>query len=295
MASLSAFKPGSRLVKGLCVGYPGTGKTGSIASIANSGRYNLRVMNFDGSTAREVLLEYIKPEFYDRVEVVDLEDTLRLESDGTVSTVGPPRAFVTAAKLGSHWKQGKEGEDGYVDLGPIKSWGPDDVLVIDNLSRLNEAICRQIQFQQNRVGKPMRKQDWGAAVNLENGFLEILAGNNVPCHVLVLAHIVMSGPDMPDADDDDVTKNVKQQQSELVPWRLFPRGVTKNYSSLVASNFPYLFHYQQVSQGPNRIKRIINPFSIELDAKMPLKSISGALDISDGLVKILDAARNEPK
>ena len=49
------------VVKTLAAGYPGTGKTGSLASLANSGRYNLRVLALDGNTTIIPLLRYIKP------------------------------------------------------------------------------------------------------------------------------------------------------------------------------------------------------------------------------------------
>ena len=85
-----------RLVKGLCLGYPGSGKTGSLAALINSGRYNVRILDYDGNY--DPLYEYVNPKFYDRVEIKTFQDTLKMGTDRIIPS-GPPRAFELGMKL----------------------------------------------------------------------------------------------------------------------------------------------------------------------------------------------------
>ena len=69
MTTLEDFKKG--IIHALLVGYPGSGKTGSCAALANSG-YNLWIIDFDRNP--DPLIEFVKPEFKKNVNIAQFSD-----------------------------------------------------------------------------------------------------------------------------------------------------------------------------------------------------------------------------
>ena len=112
MANISKHKSTS-VTKLLLVGDSGSGKTSALASLANAGK-KLRILDYDDGL--DILPEYLTPEAVSRVSYVTLRDSL-----------GQATAFRRGAQLLSTWKDGEE------NLGSVKEWGDDTVLVIDSL------------------------------------------------------------------------------------------------------------------------------------------------------------------
>ena len=98
----------SSRTKLLLVGDSGSGKTGSLASLANAG-YNLRIADFDNGL--DVLVNYLEPEALDRVHYFTFRDSLKTAS-----------AYNEFVKKLESWK------DDSVDFGSVKEWGDKDVL-----------------------------------------------------------------------------------------------------------------------------------------------------------------------
>lgn len=59
----------------MVVGYPGTAKTGSLASLLNAG-FKIRMLDYDGNI--EPLLHFANPEMLKNLDIVYLEDKMRL-------------------------------------------------------------------------------------------------------------------------------------------------------------------------------------------------------------------------
>lgn len=110
------------VTKLLLVGDSGSGKTATLATLANAG-YNLRILDFDDGLA--ILPEFLLDSAVDRVSFVTLKDP-----------IGKADAFRKSANLIGNWKDGDE------DFGPVNKWTSKDVLVIDSLTLMGEAALR---------------------------------------------------------------------------------------------------------------------------------------------------------
>ena len=102
----------------LVVGYPGTAKTGSLASLLNAG-FKLRVIDFDGNI--DPLLQYANAEALSRLDVAYFEDKMRSGS-AFMEPIGIPQAFANALKQLDDWKtQDADGKE--ISLGSSREWG----------------------------------------------------------------------------------------------------------------------------------------------------------------------------
>lgn len=171
-------------VKMLLMGDSGTGKTGALLALAEAG-YNLRIMDFDnGLDIISTMLKYCKePEAVaERICYATFTDDMKTTRGGEIIPAGQPKAFPNAMKMLNHWK------DDDVDLGPVAEWGSDDVLVIDSLTFLSNAIMRWHLFSVGRLGQPYQ-QDWLIAQRKVTGLLEYLYSESLRCNVIINAHI----------------------------------------------------------------------------------------------------------
>lgn len=288
MATLAA-KTSDPLFKGLLVGYPGAGKTGSLACLANAG-YNIRILDFDGNAA--VLGEYVKPEFQPNVEIVALEDRLKMGSR-KVETLGTPTAFATALKYLDNWKY-TEG-DREVDFGPVNKWTSNDVLVLDSLTGAGRAAFRRTLHMNARTGDKLpRIQDWGSAMSDQEAMIEILTSAYVPCHVIVTAHLVMIGPDNVEDEEDEVNKTNKEKAAKLVPTKLFPSALGRTLPPKIAEHFPITILAESREKG-NSTKRVLSfaPRK-EVDLKLPWANrVASELPIETGLLEIFNAMKGK--
>jgi hypothetical protein len=282
MPSLQAT---NRVVKGLCLGYPGSAKTGSLASLINSGRYNVRILDFDGNY--DPLYEYVKPEFYNKVEIKTFQDKLKMGPEKIIPQ-GPPKAFEQAMKLLDNWKYTDQGTGEVVDYGPVSDWGPQDVLVLDSLTHMGRAAFRRTLYNNNRIAKGPRIQDWGQAMADQEACMEVLTSNSLKCNVLVLAHLKLIGPPEEKPTDSEETKEVKKEMMDLIPSRLYPSALGKELPPKIAANFPYVFLYRSKVLGKSVKRTIVTTPQPEVDVKVPLVNIDKELDVGDGLLKIFE-------
>lgn len=287
--STLASRTNDQLFKGLLVGYPGTGKTGALACLANAG-YNIRILDFDGNI--EPLARYVRPEFRENVEIVALEDRLKM-GPRRVEPLGIPTAFATALKLLDNWKY-KEGER-EVDFGPVTKWTSDDILVLDSLTGMGRAAFRRTIVLNGRTGDKLpRIQDWGAAMGDQEALIELLTSASVPCHVIVTAHLVMIGPDIAEADDDEATKAVKERELKLVPTKLYPSALGRTLPPKIAEHFPITLMAEAKTSG-NTIKRVLSfaPRK-EVDLKLPWADLlPPELPIEDGLLTVFRTMKGQ--
>jgi hypothetical protein len=268
----------------LC-GYPGSGKTGALASLANAG-FKIRILDFDGNL--EPLIHFTKPECLGNIDAVTLEDKLRM-SDKYVVPVGIPRAFADGLKLMDHWKYtDADGEE--VDLGHSKDWGRDTVLVLDSLTSMGLASKRRAMVLMNKNPGSMTDAVWGTAMAEQEAFIEKLTRQDNRFHIICLSHLKIIGPKEVRKGDDDITMKVKKDNSDLVETRLFPSALGRALPPFIGGHFPTLLliepHYLP---GSKKVKRVIQSVPRpELDLTVPAPDLPENLDISDGLVKVFD-------
>jgi len=167
----------SEVTKLLLVGDSGSGKTASLASLANAG-YNLRILDFDDGLA--ILPEFLNPEAIDRVSYVSLKDPF-----------GHVTAFRKSAQLLSSWKDGDE------DLGSVKNWTNKDVLVIDSLTLMGESALRgALVFNNKKPTDQATQPEWGTAARDVQNVIQYLTGSEVPCNVIITSHMQYMEGDM---------------------------------------------------------------------------------------------------
>lgn len=189
MAPITSRKPPIKL---LFIGDSSSGKTGALASLPVAG-YNLRIIDIDKGT--DILGNYLTdpaspyfkkdPEAAKRVDVVQVSDPMKSINGKLV----PAKAegWQKAMKLFMDWS------DGETKLGPVSSWGPEDILVIDSLSglsklALNFHLMMNGALNANRTQNEARR-DMGAAQNYIRDLLELLYDDNIRCNVILICHI----------------------------------------------------------------------------------------------------------
>lgn len=194
MAKLSATP---EPIKMLFLGSSGAGKTGMLASLAVAG-YNLRILDFDNGT--EILGQVLKKDqaAFNRVDVEKCLDTFKQGSDKSIKWEASDKGAMAYPKaLGIL--------DNWPDLGPTREFGPNDIVVLDSLTFLGEAIMRYVLSMNGKHGTTWdpkagpTEPNWGSAIGLQEDFLALLT-SNLKCHLIVTAHlktIQRNGMDVP--------------------------------------------------------------------------------------------------
>ena len=267
-------------VRMLIVGYPGAGKTGALASLANAG-YKIRLIDFDGNYLP--LLKFTKPEFLPNIDIQTFEDKLR-SGMKFIETEGIPTAFANALKALDRWKY-TDVDGTEVDLGRSKDWGCDTIVVVDGMTGMGSASFRRVQNMLNKTPLNTTQQVWGIAMAEQDAFVEKLTSAQNAFHVIVLSHLKMISPKEASKDAEDGAKEIARQQMELIPTRLFPSALGHQLPQNIGGHFPTLVLIEPEYKGTT-VRRVIRTIPRpELDIKLPA-NMPDKLDISDGLAKI---------
>jgi hypothetical protein len=190
MPKLSAHQS-AQTTKLLLVGDTGSGKTGSLASLAGAG-YNIRILDLDnGADALANILKDPKSPYgadaLDRVDYETITDSMKNMNGRLI----PAKASVWQRAVGllANWKTPT------ADFGPLVSWTDKDVLVIDSLTFLSNAALQFVLSMNARLGQQAQQQDWFQGQQLIEGLLQMLYDDNVKCNVVVTSHIQFIGED----------------------------------------------------------------------------------------------------
>lgn len=280
----------NRRVSMLAVGYPGAGKTGMVAALLNAG-YKVRMLDFEGNV--DPIVEYTDPKFLKNLDVVLLEDEMRMGTQH-MEPIGIPTAFNRALQLMNEWKY--KDEDGKeVNLGKSADWGPDTVVLVDSMSGLNEAVMRRAMKMMNVTGGQASIAVYNAAVADATEFIKTVNKKNRRHHVIFLAHLTMIGPENPmsskseDQDVKDLKMQIALEKAELIPTRLYPKFVTKSSSTNIHKEFPVMVEVVRKALPGNKTKRVIRTVSgTELDTKFPAKNSEPEYPIDTGLATIFE-------
>ena len=158
------------VTKLLLVGDSGSGKTASLAQLANAG-YNLRILDYDDGLA--ILPEFLNPDAVNNVSYVTLKDP-----------IGKADSFRRGVNLISNWKDEQE------DFGPVSKWTSKDVLVIDSLTLMCEAALRgALVFNNKKPTDQASQPEWGTAARDVQHIIQYITGAEVPCNVVVTTHM----------------------------------------------------------------------------------------------------------
>ena len=195
-------------IKLLVVGDTGAGKTVALATLANAG-FRLFIQDYDNGL--DALRHFVKPEFHKQVFFKTFIDPL---SDAQGRIAGIPSAATNGFKALDAWLEPLEADDPVPDgalnvttppalpgakpgvalkrvanMGGVKQWGPQDVLVIDSLTFLGKACMNHVLALNGHLGQRPTMPDWGDAIAMQENMLAMLYSDTVKCNVVITAHL----------------------------------------------------------------------------------------------------------
>lgn len=173
MGSLAERK-GNDLVKLLCMGVSGSGKTGGLTSLVKAG-YHLHIIDLDNGL--DALVAYMRASQLD-LSLVDYET---IEDRYTASSAGPvcrkPVVLTKTAKLLETWTDGSKPEE----------WGPKHVLVIDSMTALGKGAYEWVRSMAPQVKDP--RQWYHSAQQALDNILETVTDSSFQTNVIINTHI----------------------------------------------------------------------------------------------------------
>lgn len=195
----------NELVKLLLLGDAKSGKTGSLVSLVKMG-YKLRILDMDN------LLDILKgmvqrecPEKLGNVEFRTLRDDYKAGATGAIID-GKPTAWLNALRMLDRWKYDE------TDLGVPAEWGPQDILVIDSLSRLcDSAFAFHLAITKN----PDQRAIYKSAQDDVEKCVAMLTSEGMRTNVIVIAHVQYM--DLPDGTKKGFPQGVGSALSPKIP------------------------------------------------------------------------------
>jgi hypothetical protein len=259
------------VTKMLLLGDSGAGKTGALASLAHAG-YNLRILDLDNGIDVLVNLltdpasKYAK-DSASRVIYQTLTETMSTAG----GTIRPAKATVwqNFAKQLMHWKTDDE------DLGPITTWGPQDVLVVDSLSMACNAAMNLVLSLEGKLGKRPELQHWGAAQDMVELLMQLLYDDSVKCNVIIMCHVAY-------IDDHGISRGYPAALGKALPPKL---GRYFNSTLMVRTT--------GTGQGQKRQIHTASIPGIELKNTIPVNAKS-SYELGMGLAEYFSAIRRDP-
>lgn len=292
MAS-AAKMAGTTPVRMLLMGYPGTGKTGALASLANAG-YKLRILDFDGNP--QSLLMFTDPDKLANIDILSFEDKMGM-SGAYMGVKGVPTAFVGAVKAMDAWKYIDEGVE--VNLGnPTSDWGADTILVVDGLTGLAKAAMNRAMALANQGPLNTTQATWGLAQKEIDAFTARITHAANRHHTIMLSHLKMIGPKMLDGKENMTNADLKEKAADLIPTRLCPSALGWTQPQVYAADWPITLLAEVGFKGKTPARTLQYQPRPEMELKLPVKDLAalGPLQIEDGLVRVFKAlGHKEPQ
>jgi hypothetical protein len=163
--------PNQRRVKLLLVGDPGAGKTGLLATLANSD-YKVRIVDLDNNLA--ILSAYLKQGKADNISYYSIPTK-------------DPESWKKSIAITTQWKLPEE------DLGDLTTWDSNTVLVVDSATFWNDT-CMSTVLKENNVADDKAGFDqslWGVMSKRFENQVARLTSDRYKFHLIFIAHIRM--------------------------------------------------------------------------------------------------------
>lgn len=268
MPALSTHQSTST-TKLLFIGDSGAGKTGALASLAAAG-YNLRIIDMDNGldVLKNLLGDPNTPygkDAIERVQFVTITDQMRNVNGKLIPKSAT--AWTRMIKMLDNWV------DGETKLGPISTWTPQDILVIDSLSMLSNAAMDFVKSMNGRLGQKAYQSDYGEAQNLIESLIQMLYDENIKCNIILNCHITYIG-------------------EENGPQRGYPNCVGKALPPKIGRYFNSALLARSVGQGTAIKRKILTNTSgiIELKNTAPLR-VQAEYPLETGLADYFKVVR----
>jgi len=271
----------SDTTKLLLVGDSGSGKTGALASLAKAG-YNLRILDLDNGLdiLKNLLTTSGGPYGEDAAARVHFK-TLTEPMRAIAGKLSPVKATVWTemTKMLTEWK------DGETSLGPVTSWGPKDILVIDSLSTAAKAAYNHHRALNGRLAAVEEGNEWrrdmGASQSYVESLLQLLFDQAVSCNVIVIAHVTYV--------DDQGTGLVAGDNR---PQTGYPAALGKALSPKIPRYFNTVLMAKTVGTGSATKHKIFTKSQgiVSLKSSAPLK-VKDSYELATGLAEYFEAVR----
>lgn len=273
----------------LILGEPKSGKTGSLASLANSGRI-LRYINFDNNI--DPLRLYTQPEFRKNIKEVKCFDVIRTTTETgkggaeTKSRLAEFRSWPIMCEAMEVWPG---------DNSNPQDWDNNNILIFDSLSSIAWAQWRAF----NAFATDKRKHiqlNYKSVQDIIYNFF-VMIRDTIKCPVIVLAHTKMRGADLfvdEDIEDTKIKEAVLQRkldEAALIDPFIGPLSLGKAQTDVLPSIFSGVIRIEASDFG--RVIKTVPKGGYILG--VPAPGIPEELSIEDGLMRIFDAWAPKPK
>ncbi len=280
----------SDLIKMIYLGDSGSGKTGSLMSLAAAG-YNVRVLDVDKGV--QILKDYAtskvdmngKPNIYTHAKPGMWTEEQAKTIARRINYVSISETFTnTGGNIvckGDSWQkilaQLTEWKDGDKSLGKLETWTSNEVLAIDSFSRCCDARMYMELALNGRAVSGRQQQDYWKVQDGIERFLELLVAydaatkKGIPCHVILICHI-----DYVEKDDGTV--------------RGMPQSMGKALGPKIAQHFNHALLAKSTGQGTMAKRKIFTQTTGTIDLKnaAPLK-VKPEYDLETGLAEYFQA------
>lgn len=268
----------SNRIKMLYMGDSGTGKTGSLCSLAAAG-YNVRVLDVDKGSL--ILRDYVtnpesiytKPRpglwtaeecrgIASRVEYVEVSETFTNAAGNLIAKGDSWQKIMTQL---TEWKDGERNH------GKLESWTTQDILVIDSFSRVCDARMYLELAMNGRAASGRQQQDYWKVQEALERWLELLVSPTVKCHVILVCHVEY-------VEKDDKTV------------RGMPQSMGRALGPKIGQHFNHALLAKTVGQGTTAKLKIFTKTQGVVDLKnaAPLR-VKPEYDLETGLLEYFQA------
>lgn len=268
--------PESPLIKMLYMGDSGSGKTGSLCSLAAAG-YNVRILDLDKGAqiikgyVTDPASPYLKPKPGLWTGDPDIKKRM------TYKTI--QETFITKASQlipkGDSWQnimnQLTEWKDGELNLGKLEQWTSRDILAVDSFSRFCDSRMYMELVMNSRAVSGRQQQDYFKVQTAIEQALELLVSPAVNCHVVLICHV-----EYVEKDDKSV--------------RGMPQAMGKALGPKIGQHFNHTLLAQSKGQGAGIKRQILTQTTGVIDLKNanPLR-VKPEYELESGLLEYFKA------
>lgn len=269
--------PESDLIKMIYMGDTGSGKTGSLCSLA-AGGYNVRILDLDagaqivkGYATDKEKSPYLKPKpglwpgddgLAKRMNFVTIQEQFT-NKGGNMIPAG--KAWQRTMDQLTEWKDGEK------SYGKLESWTSRDILVIDGLSRYCDNRMYLELVLNARAVSGRQQQDYFKVQSAIEQSLELLVSPAVRCHVILCCHV-----EYVEKDDKSI--------------RGMPQAMGRALGPKIGQHFNHALLAQTQGQGAGIKRRIVTQTTGVIDLKNanPLR-VKPEYELETGLLEYFQA------
>lgn len=244
---LLSERTSSQTIKLLFIGESGSGKTGALMALAAAG-YNVRILDLDNGV--DILEDLSTQPRYagippERLSAITITETMKIIGNKVYPSKGD--VWQKSINLLANWVDGER------RYGAIKTWTPNDVLVIDSLTFLAKAAHNAHLALNGKLFKEVSqnegRRDIGAAQSMIEDLLKLLYDVSVPCHVILISHVTYTNATSGSQPDRD-------SEQHWIGGQGFPSAIGRALSPRIPRYFNNMLICRTVGAGLHAKHRI---------------------------------------